>query len=145
MKKKLYAMMRLAILLVSLLLFHGCRTKYVSVPEYHERYVVKSDTLRLSDSIYVKDSVFVCRNGDTVTINKILYRDRYRNVYKTKIDTVLVRDSIRVLIPTNSNTEKSSKWKDVYLKISKAFFLVLCMPIGLGILYRFAKRRGKNA
>lgn len=137
-------MMRLAILLVPLLLFHGCRTKYVSVPEYHERYVVKSDTLRLSDSIYVKDSVFVYRNGDTVTIIKILYRDRYRNVFKTRIDTILVRDSVRVFVPTNSNTEKSSKWKDVYLKISKAFFLVLCMPIGLGILYRIAKRRGKN-
>lgn len=83
----------IAILLV-LLGITGCKTKYVSVPEYHTHYVQKTDTLQKIDSIFVKDSVFVDKKGDTVIINKVLYRDRYKYLYRTRLDSIIKRDSI---------------------------------------------------
>lgn len=80
---------------VILLAFTGCKTKeYVKVPEYHTEYIVRSDTIAKMDSVYVKDSVYVYHKGDTVVISKIAYRDRYRNIYKVKLDTIIKRDSI---------------------------------------------------
>lgn len=73
----------------------GCKSKeYVTVPEYHTKYVTRTDTFAKTDSIYVKDSVYVYRNGDTVFVNKVAYRDRWHNIYKVKMDTIIKRDSI---------------------------------------------------
>lgn len=83
----------IAILLV-LLGITGCKTKYVSVPEYHTHYVQKKDTILKSDSVFVKDSVFIDRKGDTVIISKVLYRDRYKYLYRTRLDSIIKRDSI---------------------------------------------------
>ena len=83
------------IALMMLGLFAGCKsTKYVTVPEYHTEYIVRSDTVAKVDSVTVRDSVFVYHNGDTMVINKVMYRDRVRNVYKTRTDTICKRDSI---------------------------------------------------
>ena len=73
----------------------GCTTtKYVSVPEYHTQYITKSDTTVRYDSVRIHDSVFVYRNGDTVIMNKVAYRDRWQNVYRVKVDTIVKTDSI---------------------------------------------------
>lgn len=72
----------------------GCKTKYVTVPEYHKEYIVKTDTFAKLDSVYLKDSIYVYHNGDTVFVNKIAFRDRYHNIYKVKLDTIIKSDSI---------------------------------------------------
>ena len=72
----------------------SCKTKYVTVPEYHKEYIVRSDTVARVDSVLLHDSVFVYNVGDTIVINKVMYRDRVKNVYKTRTDTILKRDSI---------------------------------------------------
>lgn len=88
-------MKKLMIIFMILLMLAGCKTKeYISVPEYHTEYIVKTDTFAKLDSVYLKDSVFVYHNGDTVIINKIAYRDRYHNIYKVKCDTIIKTDSI---------------------------------------------------
>ena len=84
----------LIIILLGLLALSSCKTKYVSVPEYHTRYVQKTDTLQKIDSVFVKDSVFVFKKGDTVIISKLLYRDRYKYLYRTQLDSTIKRDSI---------------------------------------------------
>lgn len=84
-------------------LIGSCKTKYVTVPEYHEVIVTHHDTLTTRDSIFQKDSVFMWMQGDTVWKEKfsILYKDRWREriVYR---DSVKV-DSVRVpyLVITN--------------------------------------------
>lgn len=86
----------------------SCKTKYVTVPEYHTRYTHNTDTFLRSDTMFVRDSVIIRMQGDTMIVEKIRWRDRIIKVYKIKTDSVIQRDSIRVPYPV----EKSlSKWE----------------------------------
>lgn len=126
--------------LVLLGMFASCKSKqYVTVPEYHTEYITRIDTFNKVDSIYMKDSVYVYQNGDTVTINKTTYRDRWHNIYKVKLDTIIKRDSIRVPYPVSR--ELSMKDKIVLKALTyTAFILVIgvivCVFIWLFYWYR---------
>lgn len=119
----------LAIIIFSLLAFTGCKTKYVSVPEYHTQYVARTDTLLKQDSIYVKDSIFLDRKGDTVVINKVSYRDRYRNIYKVRNDTIIRRDSIPY--PVVRELTKSEQRLIAVGKYSIAVIATLCVMLAI--------------
>ena len=99
----------LAVAVAVCFLMGGCKTKYVSVPEYHEVIVNKHDTLITKDSIFQKDSVYMWMQGDTVWKEKysVLYKDRWRDkiVYRDSIKT----DSVRVPVPVVTN---KVGWKD---------------------------------
>ena len=99
----------LAVAVAVCFLMGGCKTKYVTVPEWHEVIVNKHDTLITRDSIYEKDSIYIVKNGDTVTAyrDRIYYRDRWRDkiVYRDSIKT----DSVRVPVPVVTN---KVGWKD---------------------------------
>ena len=64
----------------------SCRTKYVSVPEYHTEYKVRTDSFVKRDSVWVHDSVSVWMKGDTVFKEKLkkVYNDHY--IYTNKTD-----------------------------------------------------------
>lgn len=116
----------------------GCKTKYVSVPEYHKEYIVKTDTFAKVDSVYIKDSVFVYHNGDTVIVNKIAYRDRYHNIYKVRIDTIFKRDSISVPMPV---VAELSKAQQRYIKLGKLFVVIITLAtVFIGIYWYRNKR-----
>ncbi len=88
----------------------GCGTpKVVTVPEYHTEYIVRSDTMVRADSVTLHDSVFVYNSGDTIVINKVMYRDRVRNVYKVRTDTLLKRDSVLVPYPVERELTKAEQ------------------------------------
>lgn len=99
----------LAVAVAVCFLMGGCKTKYVTVPEYHEVIVNKHDTLITRDSIYQKDSVYMWMQGDTIWKEKytVLYKDRWRDkiVYRDSIKT----DSVRVAYPVVTN---KVGWKD---------------------------------
>ena len=104
----------------------SCKTKYVSVPEYHNVYVEKHDTLVTRDSIYQKDSVYMWMQGDTIWKEKysVLYKDRWR-------DKIVYRDSIRVdsiRVPMPVVTERKMRWQD------KAAYIGLGIVISLVII-----------
>ena len=87
----------------------GCKTvRYVPMPEYHTLYTTRVDTVQRWDSVYFRDSVFMAANGDTVYLTKTHWRERYRNVYHTKTDTIMQRDSIRVPYPV---VKPLTKWQ----------------------------------
>ena len=71
----------IAIMVLAGLTLGSCKTKYVSVPEIHTEYITRVDTTVRMDSVYLRDSVYVERKGDTLYVNKTLYRDRYHNIY----------------------------------------------------------------
>lgn len=101
----------LSILLVTLCLI-GCRTvRYVPVPEYHTLYKTRVDTVQRWDSVYFRDSVFIAAKGDTVYLTKTHWRERFRNVYHVKVDTVMQRDSVRVPYPVEKPLTKWQRWK----------------------------------
>jgi hypothetical protein len=114
-------------------LIGGCKTKYVSVPEYHEVIVNKHDTLITRDSIFQKDSVYMWMQGDTVWKEKysVLYKDRWRDkiVYRDSIKT----DSVRVSMPVVTN---KVRWQDKVAYIGIGIFISLVIIIGLVIFIR---------
>lgn len=128
----------LFLLCFALALVTGCKTKYVSVPEYHKEYIVRSDTIAKLDSVLIKDSVFVYHSGDTVIVNKIAYRDRYHNIYKVRVDTIFKRDSISVPIPV---VAELSKAQQRYIRLGKLFAIVVAMAaVFIGIYWYRNKR-----
>ncbi len=125
---KLLAILALGMMILGI--FTRCKTKYVSVPEYHKEYIVRSDTVAKVDSVYMKDSVFVYHNGDTIIINKVLYRDRYKNVYKVRVDTIMRSDSVRVPYPVEKELTKVEKrYMTVGKYVMKAFQWILVAAI----------------
>lgn len=107
-------MKTLSILLVLswLLCLMGCKTvRYVPVPEYHTRYKTRVDTVQRWDSVYFRDSVFTATKGDTVYLTKTHWRERFKNVYHIKADTIMQCDSIRVPYPVEKPLTKWQRWK----------------------------------
>lgn len=127
-----------ALLFMLLAVLTGCKTKYVAVPEYHNVYVEKHDTLVHRDSIFEKDSVLIMMNGDTVTIykTKILYKDRWREriVYRDSIRT----DSIRVPYPVE---KELTFWQKTWIKAGKMLFYGLVIICIIWLVYVLRARR----
>ena len=115
----------------------SCKT-YIPVPEYHNVYVEKHDTLITRDSIYQKDSVYMWMQGDTIWKEKfsILYKDRWRDkiVYR---DSIRV-DSVRVPLPVVTNV---IKWRDKAAYIGLGFVVSLFMIIVLVISLKVFRAR----
>lgn len=102
----------LLVMVLTLLSLAGCKTvKFVPVPEYHTLYKTRVDTVQRWDSVYFRDSVFIAAKGDTVFLTKTHWRERFRNVYHIKADTVMQRDSIPVPYPVEKPLTKWQRWK----------------------------------
>lgn len=104
----------LAAAFIMLMLLQSCRTKYVSVPEYHNVYINKHDTLTKHDSIYQKEFVDRYVKGDTIYLTKIKVDYRFRNLYKTRYRDSLKIDSIRVPYPIE---RKLNKWESLKMEV----------------------------
>ena len=113
-------------------LIGSCKTKYVTVPEYHEVIVNHHDTLTTRDSIFQKDSVFMWMQGDTIWKEKfsVLYKDRWREriVYR---DSVKI-DSVRVPYPVVTNHVRFiDKVKYVIIGIIAVFVIWIFVKLWL--------------
>ena len=129
-------MKKILFLLITFLLV-GCKT-YIPVPEYHNVYVEKHDTLVTRDSIYQKDSVYMWMQGDTIFKEKysVLYKDRWR-------DKIVYRDSIRVdsiRVPMPVVTERKMRWQDkaAYIGLGIVISLVIIIVV---IMVRWLRAR----
>ena len=99
-------------MVLTLLALTGCKTvKFVPVPEYHTLYKTRVDTVQQWDSVYFRDSVYIATKGDTVYLTKTHWRERFRNVYHIKSDTIMQRDSIQVPYPVEKPLTKWQRWK----------------------------------
>ena len=107
-------MFMLASAFLALMMLQGCRTKYVSVPEYHNVYVTKHDTLTKYDSIYQKEYVDRYVKGDTVFLTKTQTDYRFRNIYKTLYRDSIKIDSVRVPYPVE---RKLNKWESLKMEV----------------------------
>ena len=127
----------IAILLILVgLVLGGCKTKYVSVPEIHTEYITRVDTTVRKDSVYQRDSVYVERKGDTMYVNKTLYRDRYHNIYKVKTDTIVKRDSVNVAYPVEKEMSRSERLFVAMGKFFAALLIALLFMIGVKLYKR---------
>lgn len=105
-------MKKILFLFFVLMSLTGCKTvRYVPVPEYHTLYKTRVDTVQRLDSVDFRDSVFIAAKGDTVFLTKTHWRERFRNIYHAKTDTIMQRDSIRVPYPVEKQLTKWERWK----------------------------------
>lgn len=116
----------LGVLIVFMALM-SCKTKYIEVPEYHQVFVEKHDTLLHRDSIFEKDSVYIIKSGDTITTyrTKVLYRDRWREkiVFRDSVRT----DSIRIPYPVERKMtlmDRMTYYAELFVIISLIVFIV---------------------
>lgn len=112
--KQIVFVFMLAFAFLVLMMLQGCRTKYVSVPEYHNVYVNKHDTLTKHDSVYQKEFVDRYVKGDTIYLTKTKVDYRFRNLYKTRYRDSLKIDSIRVPYPIE---RKLNKWENLKMEV----------------------------
>lgn len=132
------AMIRVARLLAAFLtgcvlcglltLLTGCRSvKYVSVPEYHTEYKVRTDSFIKRDSVWVHDSVSVWMKGDTVFKDKVRTEHEDHYIYTNKTDTVMKTDSVRVPFPVE---KKLGKWEQIKVD----YFVTICCVLAIILL-----------
>ena len=111
--------------LLLLLLLCGCKTEYVPVES------VRYDSLfvenLMTDSVYVRDSVFVRDRGDTVYVDK----DRYVYVYKNRIDTFFVYRDREVEVPVPVE-RRLTWWERVKLEYAEWIIGVL---VAIALVY----------
>ena len=107
-------------LLLVVFLLSGCRTM--------ERVVyqnaIKHDTLYTSDSVFVRDSIYLRQKGDTCYLDRWHEKTVFKNVYKTRVDSFVKRDSIPFPYPVE---KQLSKWEQFQLKYAVWSFGALCM------------------
>lgn len=118
----------------------GCRgTKVVTVevPRIEKEYVVSTDTVHQFDSIYVFNDRYIDR--DTVYITKV--NEKYKYLYRTRVDTLIKCDTITVI---NKEQIKALSDENDALKATMNFYRYLCLCllviIGLIGVYNFFKR-----
>ena len=134
MRSKLFVLF--AVMVVCMMLL-GCKTtKYVPVTmtEYRDRYIHQTDSFVKTDSVWVHDSVSVVVRGDTIFNDRWHYKLKDRIVYKSKTDTIRVKDSVpyKVEVPVE---------KVVYKEKKTGFFQIVSETIGniaIGFILFFA-------
>ena len=104
----------------------GTKVVTVEVPKIEKEYITSTDTVHRFDSIYVFNDRYV--NYDTVYVTKV--NEKYKYLYKTRVDTLLRTDTITVI-----NTEQIKALTDENdgLKATMYFYRYLCMCL-LGII-----------
>jgi hypothetical protein len=72
----------------------GCGSRYVPVHYYHERERVKVER----DSVHFADTVRIAEHGDTVLVEVVKWRTRYRSATDTvvRVDTVSIPRELMV-------------------------------------------------
>lgn len=121
----------------------GCKTKYVTVPEYHETYVSRTDTVWKTDS--VKDvQISIIQEVDSAYLHKIgiinppekaylIQNSQNKEISKSLIehttDTILKVDSVPKLI---IKEKELSKWQHLKMNAGVA---AMCIVVALLLLF----------
>lgn len=118
----------------------GCgttRVVTVDVPKIEKEYVVKSDTVRQVDSVFISNDRYIV--GDTVVVSK--YVDRFKYIYKTRVDTLIKCDTVTIV--NTEQIEALSKENDAlrnvnyfYRRIGILFLIIIGCLVMLVALKR---------
>ncbi len=119
-------------LLLALMMLSSCKTKYIPVETVRTEYITKTDSFLQKDSIYCHDSIYIEKSGDTILSYryKTIYRDRWRDVYKT--DTIIRENIIENIVPV----EKDLSWWQKFKIYCGECLLIILLIVLLYILLR---------
>lgn len=100
------------ILLLIMYFFCECRTEYIPIES------VRYDSLMIeklmSDSVFVRDSIYMKEKGDTI----YEYKDKFIYVYKNRVDTFYAERVREIEIPVPVE-RKLTWWESVKLKYAE--------------------------
>lgn len=129
----------------------GCKTKYVSVPEYHKEYVSRTDSFFHTDTIKEKewmtikevDSTQLAELGIQLKNIKSAYliernknRERSNTTLSAKTDTIFKTDSIRVPYPVE---KKLSHWQKLKMDVG-GIAMGVCAALILSLAVYFVRK-----
>ena len=107
----------------------GCGSRYVPVHYYHERESVRVER----DSVHFADTVRIAEHGDTVLVEVVKWRTRYRSATDTvvRVDTVSIPRELMV----QPASERQPWWRR-WLTAIGALVVVGAVAIGVYKLIR---------
>lgn len=127
----------------------GCRTQYVTVPEYHTEYISKTDTFIKRDTLLKdkevvvremtpEDSAMLAQYGIQMKDDKrmilFLQRELQRQSIQNKEtvhDTIIKTDSIRVPYPVE---KKLTRWQQLKVDLGEYVLVLLAVLMVLFLL-----------
>ena len=112
-------------MLLFLLLLCGCRTEYVPIESV--RYDSVMIEKLMSDSVFVRDSVYLKEKGDTI----YKYKDKYVYVYKNRVDTFFDEKIREIEVPVPVE-RKLTWWERVKLNYAEWVIAVL---VAIALVY----------
>ena len=98
----------------------GAKVITVDVPRIEKEYVASVDTVHQFDSVFVFNDRYISR--DTVYLTQI--SQKYRYLYKTRVDTLLKTDTVTIV---NKEQIKALTDENDGLKATTYFYRYLCM------------------
>ena len=115
--------LKIILIILLLLIISGCKTKEVLVPtgktviEYRDRTFV--------DSVYNRDTLYLFAKNDTVYLQSIKWRERF------KIDTVRYEktDSIPYFVEVIKEVNVLTKWQKIRLQLLNVIILVIAVYV----------------
>ena len=123
MKYKISIALKIILIAFLLLIISGCKTKEIIVPT--EKTVIEyRDQLRI-DSVYNRDTLYLFTKNDTVYLQSIKWRERF------KVDTVRYEkiDSIPYFIEVTKEVNVLTKWQKIRLKALNIIILIILVYI----------------
>ena len=103
----------------------GCRTEYVPVESVRYDSLMIEKLIR--DSVFVRDSVYVQKKGDTI----YKYKDKYVYVYKNRVDTFYMEKIREKEVPVPVE-RKLTWWERVKLEYAEWVF---GMIVAIALIY----------
>ena len=119
MKYKISIALKIILIALLLLIISGCKTKEIIVPT--EKTVIEyRDQLRI-DSVYNRDTLYLFTKNDTVYLQSIKWRERF------KIDTVLYEkvDSVPYFVEVVKEVNVLTKWQKIRLQLLNVIALAI--------------------
>ena len=104
----------------------GAKVITVEVPKIEKEYVVSVDTVHQFDSVFVFNDRYIDR--DTVYLTQI--SEKYRYIYKTRVDTLLRCDTVSIV---DTKQIKALSDENDGLKAVGYFYRTLCFCL-IGII-----------
>ncbi len=123
MKYKISIALKIILIALLLLIISGCKTKEIVVPV--EKTVVEyRDQLRI-DSVYNRDTLYLFTKNDTVYLQSIKWRERFR------VDTVLYEkiDSIPYFVEVVKEVNVLTQWQKIRLQLLNVIILVIAVYV----------------
>ena len=123
MNYKISITLKILLIILLLLVVTGCKTKEILVPV--EKTVVEYKDRLHVDSVYNRDTLYLFTKNDTVYLQSIKWRERF------KVDTVRYEkvDSIPYFIEVTKEVNVLTKWQKIRLQLLNVIILVIAVYV----------------